>query len=83
MNEKIKDSLRRIESASGNVARARVVILAMAQAEGNFPNLSPAEVWDAFRLIGDALLKAFEEIDEAREDIEDELKTGSTRADEA
>lgn len=80
MNEKIKASLQRIDDASGDVARARVMILAMAQDEGTFPNLSPAEVWDAFRLVGDVLLKAYTEIDEAREDIADEMKTGSTEA---
>ncbi len=80
MNEKIKASLQRVEDASGDVARARVMILAMAQAEGSFPNLSPAEVWDAFRLVGDVLLKAYTEIDEAREDIADEMKTGSAEA---
>ena len=80
MNEVIKASLQRIEDASGDVARARVLILAMSQAEGSFPNLSPAEVWDAHRLLGDVLLKAYAEIDEAREVIADEMQTGSNEA---
>lgn len=77
MNEVIKASLQRIEDANSNIARARAVILMMAEG-GNTTDVTPDAIWDSFRLIGDALEKAFLEIDEARYSIADELKTGST-----